>query len=216
MGRLEKEEINRKLLHILALVLPVFIFYGPSLLDLSRTRVSWVVFGAFLFSLAFDFMRLSQTSLKAWFFAKFGSMLRVEEESQLTGATYILAGSFICSGISLVGENLAASVFLCLTLFILGDAAAALVGKGFGRIKIGNKSLEGAVGCFLLCFLLSNFIFPYLPDFLQKWGGNYTMGNVLMISLAISLLELFPIKFGRFTLNDNLYVPAVASMLVLI
>ena len=96
-----------------------------------------------------------------------------------------------------------------------GDAAAALCGKGFGRVKVGDKTLEGAIGCFLLCFLLT-FLFPYLPNFLSKWGEEFTWMHMVLFPLGISLLELFPIKLGRLTFNDNLYVPAAISLLVLI
>ena len=52
----------------------------------------------------------------------FGSMMRTREETQLTGATYIIAGSFICSWISLTSDPFAASallVFACLFLAML-------------------------------------------------------------------------------------------------
>ena len=73
---------------------------------------------------------------RAWFFNLFGSMMRTQEETQLTGATYIIAGSFICSCISLTSDAFAASAFISLCLFVLGDAAAALCGKAFGRVKV--------------------------------------------------------------------------------
>ena len=215
MGRIGKEEINRKLLHILAVGYPVFIFYGPEWFSLSKEQVLWIVFAFLLLSLVIDISRLYWGSFRSWFFNLFGSMMRTQEETQLTGATYIIAGSFICSWISLSGDAFAASAFISLTLFILGDAAAALCGKGFGRVKVGDKTLEGAIGCFLLCFLLT-LLFPYLPNFLSKWGGEFTWMHMVLFPLGISLLELFPIKFGRLTLNDNLYVPAAISLLVLI
>lgn len=215
MGRIGKEEINRKLLHILAVGYPVFIFYGSEWFSLSKEQVLWIVFAFLLLSLLIDLSRLFWGSFRLLFFNLFGSMMRTQEETQLTGATYIIAGSFICSWISLSDDAFAASVFISLTLFILGDAAAALCGKGFGRVKVGDKTLEGAIGCFLLCFLLT-FLFPKLPNFLSKWGGEFTWMHMVLIPLGITLLELFPIKLGRLTLNDNLYVPAAISLLVLI
>lgn len=215
MGRIAKEEINRKLLHILAVGYPVFIFYGPEWFSLSKEQVLWIVFAFLLLSLVIDVSRLYWGSFRSWFFNLFGSMMRSQEEAQLTGATYIIAGSFICSWISLSSDAFAASAFISLILFILGDAAAALCGKGYGRVKVGDKTLEGAIGCFLLCFSLT-FLFPYLPSFLSKWGGDFTWMHMVLFPLGISLLELFPIKLGRLTLNDNLYVPAAISLLVLI
>jgi len=40
--------------------------------------------------------------------------------------------------------------------------------------------------------------------------------HMFLFSLGISILELFPIKIGRITLNDNFYVPATISLLVFV
>ena len=170
MGRIGKEEINRKLLHILAVGLPVCIFYGPDWFGLSRQQVVWIIFGIFLFSLGVDLIRLKEGSFRSWFFKRFGSMMRAEEERQLTGATYIVAGSFTCSLISLPGEQYAASAFLSLTLFILGDAMAALCGKAFGKIRIGAKTLEGTLGCFLVLPYNNWFDFSLLTILSRQMG----------------------------------------------
>ena len=215
MGRIGKEEINRKLLHILAVGFPALIFYGPNQLGLSRMEVVWVMLGVFLISLTIDLSRLYSTSFRSWFFKWFGSMMRKQEATQLTGATYIIAGSLICSCISLASQPFAASAFLSLTLFILGDAVAALCGKAFGKIKVGEKTLEGAIGCFVLCLVLTC-VFPQLPSFLELWDRDFSWMHIIFFPLGIALLELFPIKFGRIILNDNLYVPAIVSLLVLI
>ena len=122
-----------------------------------------------------------------------------------------MLGAAICSIISLHSEAAAVSAFLGLTFFILGDAAAALIGKAIGRVKICGKTLEGSIGCFLLCVILGVFIFPILPGFLDDWGGELSLVQVLSLSFAVSLLELVPIKILGVEINDNLYVPAVTS-----
>ena len=66
MGRIGKEEINRKLLHILAVGLPVCIFYGPDWFGLSRQQVVWIIFGILLFSLGIDLFRLKEGSFRSW------------------------------------------------------------------------------------------------------------------------------------------------------
>ena len=216
MGRIGKEEINRKLLHILAVGFPALIFYGPGEFGLLRQKVVLILFGIFVFSITVDLFRLYAKSFRSWFFKLFGSMMRKQEATQLTGATYIIAGSLICSCISLASQPFAASAFLSLTLFILGDAAAALCGKAFGKIKVRDKTIEGAIGCFVLCFILTSLVFPHVPSFLTTWNGDFTWLHQILFPLGIALLELFPIKLGPITLNDNLYVPAVVSLLVLI
>ena len=213
---LTPEEINRKLLHGIAVVLPAGIFYGPDLLELPFWIPVPIIGGLLVFSLVIETMRFRSAGFGDLFKKWFGSMLRSEEGAKLTGATYVLAGSFLCSLIALQGDAAASAVFLALTLFILGDAAAALVGKAIGRIRVGGKTLEGSVGCFLLCVALALFDFPYFPDFSNpdKWG-SVSLLQALVIAILITVLELFPIRIGRLTLNDNLYVPVVAAFVAL-
>ncbi|MBT3636657.1 MAG: hypothetical protein HN531_06940 [Opitutae bacterium] len=209
-GDLTKEEINRKLLHILAVVLPVGIFYGP-VCGVERIWVCMLALGLTCFSIFVESARLRHASFGKWFLRCFGLLLRKEEKRQVTGGTYLMLGAAICSIISLHSEAAAVSAFLGLTFFILGDAAAALIGKAIGRVKICGKTLEGSIGCFLLCVILGVFIFPILPGFLDDWGGELSLVQVLSLSFAVSLLELVPIKILGVEINDNLYVPAVTS-----
>lgn len=213
---LTKEEINRKLLHGLAIVLPVGIFYGPDSFEVSRAVACLIISMLFAFSLGVEVVRLKYSPFRFWFSSHFGSMMRESESKQLTGATYVLAGSVICSLISLYSESAAAAAFLGLTLFILGDAVAALVGKAFGRIKVGSKTVEGALGCWFFCVLAATFVFPQLPTFMSDWGGHLTFGHIMGISAAVTLLEFIPIRMGRVILNDNLYVPGIVAMVALI
>ena len=213
IGQLSREEVNRKLLHVLAVILPLSIFYGPLYADVPRFYACLIILLLLFCSLLIEFFRLRKSVFANWFSDSFGSMMRMEESNQLTGATYVLGGSAICSLISLHSELASVCSFLCLTLFVLGDAAAAIVGKAVGRIKIGKKTLEGGIGCFLLCVLLTSLLFPSLPLFSQLWGGSITLIQILIISAAVSILEFFPIKWKAFTLNDNLYVPGVSAII---
>ena len=215
-SELTKEEINRKLLHGLAVILPLSIFYGPDLIGQPKVFVSWIFAVLFLLFLSIDWMRLKVGTFHSVFSRHLGGMMREVESRQLTGATYVVGGSSICSVIALHSHKSEAAVFLGLTLFILGDAVAALVGKSFGRIRVGEKTLEGSLGCFFFCVLLAWIVFPQLPQFLVAWGGPFSMFQILMVCAAVSLLELFPIRFGKVVLNDNLYVPAVVSLAALI
>ena len=211
---LTPEEINRKLLHGLGVVLPAGIFYGPDLLGIGQSMVPVIIGGLFAVSLLIEALRLRNPALGELFNKCFGSMLRADEATKLTGATYVLGGSFLCSLIALQGAVAAAAAFLSLSLFILGDAAAALVGKAIGRIRIGDKTLEGALGCFALCAFLSCFVFPRLPEFPVVWG-ELSLLHALLLSALVAILELFPIRLGRLTLNDNLYVPVVVTFAAL-
>ena len=216
IGQLSKEEVNRKLLHIVAVVLPVLIFYAPIFFDISRLSIFGIILLLFIFSLLIEFLRIKVFSFGNWFIRSFGSMMRLNEKKELTGATFILGGSAICSLLSIYSEDVAVAAFLSLSLFIIGDAAAAIVGKAIGRNRIGIKTLEGAGGCFFSCLIIGGLIFPQLPLFLDYWGGEISIFEIISIASVISILELFPIKLGRLILNDNLYVPTVTTFVTIL
>jgi len=113
------------------------------------------------------------------------------------------------------GKIAAASAFLALSLLIIGDAAAALVGKAIGRRRIGEKTLEGALGCFALCLLLSLRVFPYLPELTLVWGNIHLL-QAVFLSALVAVLELFPFRAGKIVLNDNLYVPVIVTFVCIL
>ena len=188
------------------------IYYGPGIFKLPQSAACYIIGGIFVVTLLLEGFRLHTHQGKRLFRQWFGAMARREERSKLTGATWVLAGSVICSLLALVSHGAAAAAFLGLTLFILGDAAAALIGKAFGRTRVGRKTLEGALGCYVLCVLLCGLVFPQLPMFLASWGGQLSLWQILFISAIITVLEFFPIQIGKITINDNLYVPALATL----
>ncbi len=74
----------------------------------------------------------------------------------------------------------------------VGDAFASMVGIRYGRTKIGDRSLEGA-----LAFLMSTFL--VLLPFLGLWKAFF-------ISFFSALVEALPIRF-----DDNFTVPLTAG-----
>jgi len=207
-----REEVYRKLLHVLVVLLPVGVFYGPAIFFTDRQTILFYTLFILLLSVGIEIARFRHSAFAKWYFDTFGSMLREEEKNKLTGATYVAAATFFCAWLSLIDERMAASACMALILFILGDAAAALVGKSMGRIRIGDKTLEGALGCFLICLGLSFFAIPQLPDFGTKWGGTVELWQAILISVLVAFLELFPVKLEKIKLNDNLYVPVLVTL----
>ena len=81
-----------------------------------------------------------------------------------------------------------------LSTAIYGDAAAALMGKGIGKIKIGfNNTLEGTLAGFVVCLICIGFFFP-------------TASLLVIVSAALvaTIAEYLPI-------NDNVAMPLGAS-----
>jgi dolichol kinase len=130
----------------------------------------------------------------------------------MTGATYICASSLICAVVFRNQPHIAAIV---LGAFIWGDAIAALVGQSIGKIKIGKKSMEGSIACFALCMAMFLLLFPAAPGLLDAWGKTVPLPLAIIASFCITIMELFPLRLGSFTINDNLTVPVVTGAVMM-
>ena len=73
----------------------------------------------------------------------------------------------------------------------IGDTAAGLIGRKFGRIKIYNKTLEGALAGFIVCLIVGLMIDLNLSKTLVAIGA-----------LSAAIIELMPIS-----IDDNLRIP---------
>jgi len=215
---LRKEEITRKLLHLFALLMPIGIFYLPH--ESFPWRIPYIVpvsILAFLFvgSVVVELLRFRYRVVQKVFYFCFGHLLRREETAKITGSTYVVGAALICS---LLFRNYPHISFMVLSLFILGDAIAAIVGLSIGRIRIGKKSLEGSLACFTLCMILFYAAFPFLPWLLDTWIGSN--GKYLVVALissfSITIFELIPLKIApKVVINDNLAVPVITGGLMI-
>ncbi len=208
--KLQKEEIYRKLLHLLALLMPAGIFYLPQYGYPSWLPASVLGF-LLLTSLGTEFVRLQHPSTGRIFLSLFGKMMRAKETNEITGSTWIIAGAFLCS---ILFMDFPSAAFISLFLFITGDAAAAITGISLGRTKILGKSLEGCLGCFLCCLFCLYFIIPLFRDVLAPWNGSLSLGSKLVLAFVITVLELVPVRFGSININDNLAAPVLGGLFI--
>jgi dolichol kinase len=211
---LQKEEINRKLLHILSgTLIPAGILYIPLLPGCTRNTPVILLAIIAVIMLIVEFLRFRVPALQKLWFSSLGSVLRSEEDKKITGATWIFASAVICTLAFPDDPQISCMV---ISMFILGDAVAALVGQSVGQVKIGKKSLEGSIACFTLCLILSLAVFPFVPGLLDTWNGKVPLAVAIAGSLSIAVLELFPVRITKtIALNDNLYVPVIAGFVML-
>ena len=211
---LTKEEINRKLLHILSgCLIPMGILYIPKIPG-APGYLPMVILGVLLvLSIFIEVIRFKIPGVQKVFVSLVGSMLRTEENKKFTGSTYIFASAFICAIIFYRQPHIS---FMVINLFILGDAIAAVVGLSIGRIKIGKKSLEGSLGCFILCLILFFGVYPHVPLLLDQWNGRIPLSLIFITSLCITIFELMPWRITKnFVINDNLIVPVITGIIML-
>jgi dolichol kinase len=180
-------EIKRKLVHLSTLVIP----FGSALT--SKERVLTFLLPFFLIYLAVDLLRHfhpGMTSLFSKYF--YERVLREKERSRLMGSTYFLFSSLLV--ILLFPKPIA---IVSLLILVLSDTAAALVGRGIGKVSFWGKTLEGSMA-FFICSLLIVWIYPHL----DRFSGS-------LAALGATLVELLPIP-----LDDNLTIPLVAGAIM--
>jgi len=186
-------EFKRKAIHLFALSIPIGYYFLPKKLSLA------LLLPFALGSIIFDVVRLHSLPGAKFLNSFFGPILREHESKDLTGSSYILSGAAIT--IALFSKKVAVTA-IC--FIILGDIAAALIGRPYGKTKIiGTKSLEGS-GAFLILCLLVGLGIPGLPFWIGIIGAIVAM-----------LMELAPLP-----IDDNISVPlisgAVMELLLLI
>lgn len=133
--------------------------------------------------------------------AVFGKMLRRGEMSageggepfRCTGTGFFFLGSWVAVALFEPLVAMAAILYL-----VLGDLSAALVGIGFGRIKIGKKSLEGTLAMFAVCYGVTLVLF---------WHAPFQEYLCLAGAISASLVELLNPPF----LDDNLTIPLLSG-----
>ena len=77
-------------------------------------------------------------------------MRKHELDGALTGASWVMISAFVT--ILIFPKNIA---ILSLIFMSIGDTVAGLAGRGIGRLKIGEKTVEGFLMGFLACALIS-------------------------------------------------------------
>ncbi|MCK5124962.1 MAG: phosphatidate cytidylyltransferase [candidate division Zixibacteria bacterium] len=192
----EKEEISlraefaRKGIHILALVIPIGYSFLPFYVALISVTLSALI------SIFVDISRFRQWKLWHLLAVVLTPIIRDHEfKGGFSGASYILTTSAITIALFPKPIAVAALVFI-----IIGDTAAALIGRRFGRHKIiGKKSFEGSGACLLSLAIVSFFI-PGLPTPIGLAGA-----------LVATLAELFTGK-----IDDNFTVPISSGFVMLL
>jgi glycerol-3-phosphate acyltransferase PlsY len=192
-------EFKRKATHLVALSIPIGHYQLHNKL-LSLLILTPVALGA----IALDIIRLKKLPLHGLFNQVFGPMLREHERTDFAGSSYILSASVFT--IFLFEESVAIAA---ISYIILGDIAAALIGRRFGKTKIlwnvGNstvnwnkrKSLEGSLSCFLSCIIVA-LVVPHLPLWVGAIGA-----------LVATLVEVAPLP-----INDNFSVPLISGLVM--
>ncbi len=177
------KELLRKTTHLAGFFIPLIYIV------LDKSTMIFIAGALVGIALIVEFLKWVSESFRELFFRFFEFILRRHErKGAITGATYYIISTFLC--IVIFHKHIAiVSIFF----IVLGDTAAALVGKAWGRIKlIGNKSLEGSIACFIVCAVISLF---WIDPVVGLTGA-----------FVATLAELLPLR-----IDDNLTVPLISG-----
>jgi len=181
-----KRELKRKFFHLLAGSLYIFGYY-----ILPRIAILWIMGLAFILATLLELIRVRYPHLNRFLLSLFGGLYRPEEELPPSAATFTVYGAFLT--MFLFSDR--RIVLTALGCQVFGDGLAALVGLEFGKIKIGKKSLEGALACFFVCFLIGLIFFDFRI--------------ALLCALAATIIEMLPTLL---LFSDNLAVPLLTAL----
>lgn len=178
-----KHELQRKSIHLGMIIIPAWVYLTPP---------SWGLLGliiATFATVATDLLRLSDKRLRRFFLGLFRSMIRRHEEEHLLGSTYFMIAALL--SVIAFDKMIAISA---LTFLVLGDAAAAFVGKKYGRPTYWGKSLQGSTACFVVCLAIGSLI---LSNPWVALGGAF----------AATVAEALPVP-----MDDNMRVPIFSGL----
>ncbi|MBI4061012.1 MAG: hypothetical protein HY403_06245, partial [Elusimicrobia bacterium] len=133
-----KREFARKAFHMLSLA------YLAAFHWMGWPRAGWGMAACLLAALAVETLRLRVPAIEGALAGFFGGLVRETERRHFSGIFHTTAG---CLAAMLIARGEPAVVNAAILQLALGDAASALVGKGFGRTRLlgGAKSLEGSL-----------------------------------------------------------------------
>lgn len=166
--------------------------WAPPEVSLGCLAVGWIL------AVPADILRQTRPPLNSWLVKYFRPIMREHEVNRLAGTTYLL------TGVGLVALIFPKEVVLLTLLFLaFADPFASYFGIRYGKDRlIGNKSVQGSLAAFVVCFILTGLYF--LTSGLE-WPRLLVLS--LLAGVIGSLAELIPIG----NLDDNLTLPLMSA-----
>ena len=164
-----RNEILRKSIHLCSLSIPIVYYFVTKELALT------VLIPLALISLILEIGRYFYPPIGRIFYLLFDFLLREHEKNDkkktLNGATYVLIAAVI-----MVFFFPKVFVITSFAVLILGDIAAALFGRKFGKHKFLAKSLEGTIAFFAIACIVVLFAPKVDSRFLEYLIGFTAVG----------------------------------------
>ncbi len=183
-----RKEFGRKAFHQLSLV------YLGAFHLIGWPAVRTWMFAWLALVLAVETARLYAAPVARGMLAVFGGLIREAEHKHYSGILWTTAGSLAAM---LIGRGDALVVNAAVLQLALADAASALAGKAFGRVKLfgGRKTLEGSLAGFAV-------------GYAAALACGARPGAAFAAAAAGSLVEVLPTTPW---FNDNMWIPIASA-----
>ena len=177
---------HRKLWHFAsgAVVVVALVIFAP-----SKTWALVILVAGLALMIAIDIVRYFSRRGKRLFWHHLGFLTSEKEKRGPTTSLYYAASLLLCVLIFPVYAAVGGVISLA-----AGDPVAAIIGRRYGKLRIGCKSIEGGLANAALAFCL---IFIFVRSFHVAAAG----------ALAGAIVEMFEIPW----LDDNITVPLAAG-----
>ncbi|MHB2026179.1 MAG: hypothetical protein ACYCPQ_06030 [Elusimicrobiota bacterium] len=183
-------EIPRKLFHILSL------FYFLAYRGLGPKRILFWMGPWTALVVGVEISRMAFPAFNRLVFSPFAGIARPEEKNRISGIFHTTLGTFT---LFLFFRDSPRTVAAALGCAALGDGAAALFGKAFGRHKIfSGKTLEGSLACLAACAACG-------------LAAGFSLLPSLLAATAATAVEMAP---STAFFNDNFWIPVVAAIVI--
>ena len=178
-------ELKRKSIHMSMIVIPVWYYFAPPPLGVLGLIIAMTI------TIIFDLLRLSDDRFRKFFLHLFKSLIRSHEEEHLLGSTHFMIAALI--SVLVFDKMIAISA---LTFLVLGDTAAAVIGKRFGKKLFWGKSLAGSFACFVCCLIIGYLLLA------NEWV-------ILAGAISATIVEALPVP-----MDDNMRVPIASGLIM--
>lgn len=189
-----KQELWRKLNHLLIMILPIAYFF------ISKKTLLYFVIPVCSTIILVDYFRHKSRKIAKLFNLIFGKVLRDHEKNNLCGATYFSAAAIIC--VILFPKIIVINAFLILAI---SDSVASIFGKKIISQPFFEKSTAGSVS-----FFSSAFIIVIINGLIFDEGIWYHLFSLLAIFVT-TIIEARP---SLLKLDDNLTIPLSFSLVL--
>lgn len=183
-------ELFRKGIHLTSSVIPIFYWFT------NREYTLIVVSVIVVLMVAMDLLRKVSDRFDQFYKKMLLIVLRKRESNPnthlFTGGTFLVMGDLF--SVILFHKDIA---IMAMFIARFSDSFAALIGKHFGKIKIGTKTLEGSLTFFIVSTIIV-FFFPKVTP------SQFELSIAFSSVVIASIFEILPLK-----IDDNILIPLI-------